>query len=82
VKDDLIGKVIHFYDGLGVAIVRLDKKIKVSDKLKFVKGDNSFEQEISSMQIEHKPILEGKKGEEVGIKVNQKISNGSLVYLI
>jgi len=82
VKDDLIGKVIHFYDKLEVAIVRLDKKIKVGDKLKFVKGDNIFEQEVSSMQIEHKPIHEGKKGEEVGIKVNQKISSGSLVYLV
>ncbi len=81
-KDELIGKVIHFYDKLEVAIVRLDKKIKVGDKLKFVKGNNSFEQEVLSMQIEHKPILEGKKGEEVGIKVNQKIPNGTLVYLV
>jgi len=82
VKDDLIGKVIHFYDKLGVAIVRLDKKIKAGDKLKFAKGDNSFEQEVLSMQIEHKPILEGKKGEEVGIKVDQKAPDGSLVYLV
>ena len=81
-KDDLVGKVIHFYDKMGVAIVRLNKKIKVGDKLKFVKGDNSFEQEVSSMQIEHKPILEGKKGLEVGVKVNQKTLDGTLVYLV
>ena len=79
---DLVGKVVHFYDKIGVAIVRLNKKIKVGDKLKFVKGDNSIDQTVNSMQIEHELIEEGKKGQEVGIKVNKKVRDGTLVYLV
>ena len=77
---DLIGKVVHFYDKIGVVIVRLEKNIKIGDKLKFVTGDSSFDQEVSSMQIEHASINEGAKGQEVGIKVNQKVGDGTLVY--
>ena len=79
---DLVGKVIHYYDKIGVAIIKLDKSIKVGDKLKFVKNDEEFEQIIESMQIEHEQITEGKKGQEIGIKVSQAEKEGTLVYKI
>jgi len=82
VDGDLVGKVIHYYDKIGVAIIKLDKSIKVGDKLKFVKNDEEFEQIIESMQIEHEQITEGKKGQEIGIKVSQAEKEGTLVYKI
>lgn len=81
-KSDLVGKVVHYYDKMGVAIVRLKKPLKVGDKVKFVKGDAVFEQVIESMQIEHAAILEGKPEEEVGVKVDQKAKEGTLVYAV
>lgn len=77
---DLVGKVIHYYDRLGVAVVKLEKKLKVGDEVKFAKGEDSFNQVIESMQLEHAPINEGKAGSEVAIKVNQKAKDGTLVY--
>ncbi|KKR02784.1 MAG: hypothetical protein UT26_C0019G0001, partial [Microgenomates group bacterium GW2011_GWC1_39_12] len=41
-KEKPIGKVIHFYDKINVAIVKLDKKLSVGEKVKFVKGDSVF----------------------------------------
>lgn len=79
---DLVGKIIHYYDKIGVAIIKLDKSIKAGDKIKFVKNDIVFEQVIESMQIEHDQITEGKKGQEVGIKVNKEAKEGTLVYKI
>lgn len=79
-KKDLVGKVVHYYDKIGVAIVRLEKTLKTNDRVKFVKGDNEFEQEVSSMQVEHAQIPAGKKGDEVGIKVEQPTKEGTLVY--
>ena len=76
-----VGKVIHYYDKLGVAIVRLEKKLAAGDKVKFVKGDSVFEQVVESMEIEHGKLTEGKKGDEVGIKVDQTAREGTLVYL-
>ncbi len=78
--DVLIGKVIHYYDKIGVAIVRLNKKLAIGDRVKFVQGDNVFEQDIQSMQIEHASLTEAKPKSEVGIKVDQTAKVGTLVY--
>lgn len=80
-KKDLVGKVVHYYDKIGVAIIKLDKTLKVGDKVKFVKGDSAFEQEVSSMQVEHAQIPAGKKGDEVGIKVDKQTKEGTLLYM-
>lgn len=78
--DVLIGKVIHYYDKIGVAIVRLQKKLAVGEKVKFVRGDDTFEQNVESMQIEHAALTEAKPGSEVGIKVDQTAKVGTQVY--
>ena len=77
---DKVAKVIHYYDKIGVVIVKLQKVLKVGDKIKFMKGENTFEETIESMQVEHKAISEAKKGQEIGIKVNQPTKEGTLVY--
>ena len=79
---DLIGKVIHFYDKIGVAVIKLEKGLKVGDKVKFVKGEDSFEQIVESMQLEHNPVQEGKTGNEVAVKVDQQTKEGTLLYRV
>jgi len=82
VRKTEVGKVIHYYDKIGVAIVRLSKSLTVGGKVKFEKGDYSFEQIIESMQLDHKPISEGKSKEEVAIKVDQAAKEGTIVSLV
>ena len=77
---DLVGKVIHYYDKIGVAVIELKKALKVGDKIKFVHGDNSFEQVVESMQLEHAQVTESKKGQEVAVKVDSEARTGVLVY--
>lgn len=76
----LIGKVIHYYDKIGVAVIKLDNNLKVGDKVKFVHGEDEFEQTIESMQLEHEQVESGKKGQEIAIKVNQETKSGTLIY--
>lgn len=76
----LLGKVVHYYDKIGVAIVKLQKGLNVGDKIKFVRGDSDFEQTIESMQLDHTPVQEAKTGQEIAIKVNQPAKEGALVY--
>ncbi len=73
-----IGKVTHYYDKLGVAIIKPTKTIKIGDKIKF--GEDGFEQAVESMQFDHKEISEAKKGQEVGIKVDKKVKEGTPVH--
>lgn len=77
---DLLGKVIHYYDKIGVAVLKLKKPLKVGDMVKFMKGDEAFQQTIESMQLEHKPVSKAKSNDEVAVKVDNEAKKGTLVY--
>lgn len=77
-----IGKVVHYYDKLGVAIIDLDKGgLKVGDQIKFKHGEEEFTQEVDSLQVDHKSVDSVKKGDSFGLKVNQPTKPGTQVYL-
>ncbi len=78
-----VGKVTHYYDKIGVAIVELDGTLSVGDKVKFVRGgEDLFEQEVDSIQIEHEKVDSAKKGDVVGLKTKELIKDGAEVYKI
>jgi len=76
-----IGKVNHWYDKAQVAVVKLSGNIKVGDKIKVKKGDSEFEEIVSSMQVDHKAVNSGKKGDEVAIQLSEKTKEGAVIYL-
>jgi putative protease len=75
-----IGEVTHYYSGLGVAIVKFKRVVKVGERLHFRGATTDFEQEVKSMQYNHQDISAAKKGQEVGVKVKEKVREGDLVY--
>lgn len=77
-----IGMVTHYYGNIGVAIVELSGKLSVGDRVKFGDGKHEFEQTVGSMQVEHKDIGSAKKGDIVGLKVDEKVSEGAEVFLV
>ena len=76
-----LGVITHYYDKLGVGIVKLEQDLKVGDKLKFQGNKTDFEQIVEQMQFDHKDIEEATKGQEVGIKLDEKVRNGDEVFL-
>ncbi|MBI2454161.1 MAG: hypothetical protein HYV54_01120 [Parcubacteria group bacterium] len=74
-----IGKVTHYYDKLGVAIVELTGTLKVGDKIKIEGGKNEFDQTVEEMQVDHKPVTVAESGDVVGLKVAGKVREGALV---
>ena len=77
-----IGTVSHYFDKIGVAVIKLSGNLKVGDKIRIDKGDGEFKQTVDSMQIDKEPIESAKKGQQVGIKVSEEIKEGNKVYLI
>ena len=75
-----IGKITHFYDKIGVGIVKLKTGIKVGDALRFHGRKGEFVQTVASMQFDHKPLEKASRGKEVGIKLDQKVQEGDLVF--
>ncbi|MEK7480636.1 MAG: hypothetical protein AAB604_00860 [Patescibacteria group bacterium] len=74
-----IGKVIHYYDRAGVAVIRLSDALNVGDTVKFKKGETEFEETIDSMEVEHQAIESAQAGQEVAVKVSQKAREGTAV---
>jgi len=80
--DKPIGKVVHYYDKLGVAIVDLSGGgLKVGEEVKFKRGDEEFKQKIESLQVEHESVESVKKGDSFGLKVDKPTKPGTEVYL-
>ena len=76
-----VGKVTHFYDKISVAIIKLTDSLKIGDTVKFSGHDQEFTQEVTSLQVEHENIEKAKKGQEVGLKTDQKVKVNDRVFL-
>lgn len=78
----IVGTVTHYYDKLGVGIVKLKSALKVGDTVKFSGHKTNVEQMVNEMQLMHKIVTAGKKGQEVGLKVAEKVRDGDKVEII
>ncbi len=75
-----IGKITHYFGHLGVAVINLSDKLKVGETIRIVGGETDFVQEVKSMEVERQKIDQAKKGDSVGLKVEQKVREGYKVY--
>jgi len=78
----LVGKVTHYFGNIGVAVIELSDTLKVGDDIRIVGGEADFTQNVESMEIEHQKVKEAKKGESIGLRVNQKTREGYKVYKV
>ncbi len=75
-----VGKVIHYYDKIGVAVVRLSGTLSTGDAVKIKKGDEEFTDIVESMQMDHQPVISAQPGNEVAMKISQHTKEGALVF--
>ena len=75
-----IGAVTHFYNKIGVAIVKFNKAVPAGTKLAFKGATTDFQEVVESMQYNHEPIAKAPKGKLVGIKVKKSVREGDAVY--
>lgn len=79
----LIGKISHYFSNIEVAVINLTAPLKKGDVIRVVGGqETDFEQEAGSMQIDHKEVKVGKKGDSVGMKINEKVHEGYKVFKV
>lgn len=82
IKELKIGKITHYYDKIGVAVVALENTLLLEDEITIVNNHNKFKQIVRSMQLEHKQLTSAKKGQSIGLKVDQPVKTGSLVLKV
>lgn len=78
----LIGKVSHYFSNIGVAVIELSDGLKAGDTIRITGGETDFNQQVESMEIEHQKVETAKKGDSVGLKMQQKVREGYKVYKI
>jgi hypothetical protein len=76
------GEVTHFFAKINVAVVTLTKDLKVGDMVHFLGRHTDFQQEVTSMQIEHESILMGEAGSEIAMKTKERVRNGDALFLL
>ena len=81
--EDQIGKVIAFFRIPVVAVVKVTQgSLKIGDRI-WIKGHTTdLKQTVVSMQVNHQPIQEARKGDEAGMKVSSRARRGDRVYRI
>lgn len=78
-KDKPVGEVKHFFGKIKVAVIKFKVPTKIGSEVWFKGATTDFRQKIDSIQFDHKPIKEAKKGKEVGVKVKKQVREGDLV---
>jgi putative protease len=78
----LVGKVTHYFTKIGVAVVELSGELKAGDRIAVQGMSTDLQQAVDSMQIEHDSVKRAGKGQAIGIKVEQRVREGDLVFFV
>lgn len=82
-KEKEIGKITHYYGKIGVAVVELQKSsLAVGDTIHVKGGQADFEQNVMSIQVDHKDVKKAKKKSSIGLKIDQAVRAGAILYKV
>jgi putative protease len=78
-----IGEVVKFFAKPSVAaVVITEGTLKIGDTLHFKGHTSDFAQTVESMQVNNQPVAEANVGDDVGIKVSERVRPGDVAYRI
>ncbi|MGB3340022.1 MAG: hypothetical protein WBB37_00880 [bacterium] len=81
--EKLVGIITHYFGKINVAVFKItDNEVKVGDSIHIKGKHTDFTQVIGSMQVEHESIETAKKGDEVGLKVENSVHENDEVYRV
>jgi putative protease len=81
-KKHFVGKVTHYFSGIGVATVKLVSTLKIGDEIVILGNVTGLEKaKVGKLEIKNKSVQTAEKGEEVGIKL-PKVRKNDEVYVV
>src|SRR6266480_2344386 len=76
-----VGEVFHFFGHIGVAAIKLtDGSLAVGDTVQIQGPTTNLEQLVDSLQVEHGAVSNAAQGQEVGMKVRDRVREKDFVY--
>ncbi|MBM3251770.1 MAG: translation elongation factor-like protein [Candidatus Omnitrophica bacterium] len=78
-----IGLVTDFFSHVSAAAIQIDRgSLKVGDKILIQGHTTNLEQVVDSMQIEKKSVEEANAGDNIGIKVSERVRKRDKVFKV
>ena len=77
-----VGTVSHYFDEPQVGAIDLEETIEEADVLRFEGHTTDFQQAITSMEVDHQPVELAGPGDEVAVKVEERVREGDEVYRV
>ncbi|MFH1847803.1 MAG: hypothetical protein ABH825_01130 [Candidatus Omnitrophota bacterium] len=75
-----IGKITHYFGHVSAAVIKLTGPINTGDII-LIKGHTTdFKQKVRSMQIDHVPVPSATRGQEIGLRVADRVRIGDIVF--
>jgi putative protease len=81
-SEEEIGKVSDFFSRPCVAGITLTSALEVGDKIHIKGHTTDFECTVDSMQIDNVNVQQAKAGDDVGVKVDERVRRGDVVYKV
>ena len=80
--DFKVGQISHYYDKIKVAVLDLSDDLNAGDTIRISGHGTEFTQQVQSMQMEHQDVPNAKKGQSVGLLVDQPVKEGDEVFRV
>lgn len=78
-----IGKVINYYETIGISIIFLTGNLAVGDTIKIYKdGEEILEQKIEEILLNQKSVVSADRGDVIALHLNAKLKRESEVYKV
>ena len=77
-----VGIVTHYFPHVMAAVVKVTAPISTGDTLRIKGHTSDFTQTINSMQVDHVPVEQAKKGDEIGLLVRSRVRQHDTVYKV
>jgi putative protease len=82
IKENVVGKITHYFPHVQAAVIKLKAPLAVGDTIKVKGHTTDFTQAISSLQINRVPVDSAKVGDEIGLLVKSRVRQHDLVYKV
>ena len=77
-----IGIITRYFHKIGVAAIILEDTLNVGSKISIEGATTNLEMNVDSMQVDRAEIQSGAKGQEIAIKVADRVRENDIVYLV
>ncbi len=82
-REEKVGEVRHFWGKPLVAeVVVVETGMRIGDMIHIKGKHTDLTEVLDSMQINHADIAEAKPGDDVGIRVKEKVREGDCVFKV